>query len=163
MAFNAKNLTYERNEPAFLRKLRGQYGDGDSRRPTHRPRKAKENDDEDAPVYVDEETNEALSKEDYESLLNGTEAKGETAGHGAEEGKESTNPAAKSAEQVSNEEAKTQQNLAEIGTAQKKRRKAKVIHDEEVAEDESRHKVNPAAPKPSAKRKKIKLSFDEPE
>jgi Domain of unknown function (DUF4604) len=157
----APDVLPERNEPAFLRKLRGQYGDGDSFQPAPRPRKAKENDDEDAPVYVDEETNEAISKEDYESLVHGTEAKGETTGDSTEEGKESTDPA-KSAEQVPSEEAKTQPNLAEIGT-QKKRRKARVIHDDEPVEDESRHKDNPAVPKPNAKRKKIKLSFDEPE
>lgn len=130
-----------------------------------RPRKLKENDDEDAPVYVDEETNEAISKEDYESLLNGTEATAKYDDQNAEAGTESTDPG-KASEQAENEDAKTQHNLAEIGgsgISQKKRRQAKVIRDEEPDEESSQRKDGPTVPKSKAKRKKIKLSFDDPE
>ncbi|EEA28586.1 hypothetical protein TMatcc_003070 [Talaromyces marneffei ATCC 18224] len=170
MAFNAKNLSYDRSEPAFLRKLRDQYGGADNvrhERPVPRPRKPKDNDDDDAPVYVDEETNETISKEDYEQLVNGTEGKDESTDQDEKGLEESTDAAdSKATEQAAGDETKTQQNLAEIGT-QKKRRKAKVIQEDDVAEDGSRSKDSSAtsksSAKPNAKRKKIKLSFDEPE
>ncbi|KAJ5122521.1 hypothetical protein N7526_009458 [Penicillium atrosanguineum] len=41
-----------------------------------RPRKAKNpDDDDDAPVYVDEESNEVISKEDYQALKKRKQAK----------------------------------------------------------------------------------------
>jgi hypothetical protein len=99
--------------------------------------------------------------------VNGTEGKDESTDKDKEGLEESTDAAeSKTAEQVTGDDTKPQQNLAEIGT-QKKRRKAKVIQEDEVAEDGSRSKDSSATTKPSAKsnakRKKIKLSFDEPE
>lgn len=162
----------DRNEPAFLRKLRGQFGGADNvrhERAIQRPRKPKDNDDDDAPVYIDEETNETISKEDYETLVNGPEGKdgGTDKDKDKEEVEDTTDPAKpKPTEQAASDDARLQQNSAEIGT-QKKRRKAKVIQEEEVAEDTSRSKDSSEAAKlntkPNAKRKKIKLSFDEPE
>ncbi|PCG90359.1 Hypothetical protein PENO1_099600 [Penicillium occitanis (nom. inval.)] len=169
MAFNAKNLSYDKSEPAFLRKLRNQYGGADNVRheqPVPRPRKPKDNDDDDAPVYVDEETNETISKEDYEQLVNGTEGKDESTDQDKEGLEESIDASTTKSTEAAGDDIKTQQNLAEIGT-QKKRRKAKVIQEDEVAEDGSQRKDGPATSKPSAKstakRKKIKLSFEEPE
>ncbi|EED22894.1 conserved hypothetical protein [Talaromyces stipitatus ATCC 10500] len=170
MAFNAKNLSYDRNEPAFLRKLRGQYSGDDyarQERSVQRPRKPKDIDDDDAPVYIDEETNEMISKEDYETLVNGTDGKDGGTDKDKEGLEEPTDPAkSKHSEQAASGDTRSQQNLAEIG-AQKKRRKAKVISEEEVAKDGSRSKdtseTSKPSTKPSAKRKKIKLSFDEPE
>ena len=134
--------------------------------PVPRPRKQKDNDDDDAPVYVDEETNETISKEDYEQLVNGTEGKDESTDKDKERPEDSADSSKTKSAENAGDVTKTQQNLAEIGT-QKKRRKAKVIQDDEVAEDGSRSKDSPATSKPSAKsnakRKKIKLSFDEPE
>ncbi|RAO69673.1 uncharacterized protein BHQ10_005685 [Talaromyces amestolkiae] len=169
MAFNAKNLNYDRSEPAFLRKLRNQYGGSDNVRHEHpvpRPRKPKDNDDDDAPVYVDEDTNETISKEDYEQLVNGTEGKDDSTDKDKEGLEESVDSSKSKSAEAAGDEVKTQQNLAEIGT-QKKRRKAKIIQDDEVTEDGSRSKDSSVTSKPSAKsnakRKKIKLSFDEPE
>ena len=93
MAFNAKNLSYgtlipipsctllhpsnktsnatDKNEPSFLRKLRGQYAGGNAvtqTRPSPFPKKAKHDYDDDGPTYVDEESGEAMSKEEYEAL-----------------------------------------------------------------------------------------------
>ena len=134
--------------------------------PVPRPRKQKDNDDDDAPVYVDEETNETISKEDYEQLVNGTEGKDESTDKDKERPEDSADSSKTKSAENAGDVTKTQQNLAEIGT-QKKRRKAKVIQDDEVAEDGSRSKDSSATSKPSAKsnakRKKIKLSFEEPE
>lgn len=134
--------------------------------PVPRPRKPKDIDDDDAPVYVDEETNEALSKEDYEQLVNGTEGKDESTDKDKEGLDKLVDSSNTKSTETAGEDTKPQQNLAEIGT-QKKRRKAKVIQEDEVLEDESRTKDSSATSKPSAKssakRKKIKLSFEEPE
>ncbi len=90
--FNAKNLSYgisfvpmfksqtfakqqpiESNEPSFLRKLRGEFGGTDAvrhERPIPRPRKVMtDGDDEDQPTYVVEESQDTLSKEEYEALV----------------------------------------------------------------------------------------------
>ncbi|KAI9698708.1 MAG: hypothetical protein M1836_003818 [Candelina mexicana] len=72
MTFNAKNLNYDMKEPSFLRKLKGEYGAGDSHRherPTARPRKQQTGEDDDGPTYVDEESNETISKSQYDALV----------------------------------------------------------------------------------------------
>ncbi|KAI4260610.1 MAG: hypothetical protein LQ352_000171 [Teloschistes flavicans] len=75
MAFDPKNLTYESSEPAFLRKLRGEYGASDTARHQRqqlRPRKKINADekDEDEPVYVhDEDPHTPISKADYDAMM----------------------------------------------------------------------------------------------
>lgn len=98
--------------------------------------------------------------------MNGTEDKDESTDKDKEGLEESVDSSKTKSTEAAGDDTKAQQNLAEIGT-QKKRRKAKVIQDDEVAEDGSRSKDSSATSKPSAKsnakRKKIKLSFEEPE
>ena len=82
MSFKAKNLQYESKEPAFLRRLRGEIGQGQSGDPDrHGPnfnRIAKptgpEDDTDDGPTYVLEASGATLSKTEYEKLLADTEA-----------------------------------------------------------------------------------------
>ncbi|KAI4107099.1 MAG: hypothetical protein L6R37_001799 [Teloschistes peruensis] len=75
MALNPKNLTYESNEPAFLRKLRGEYGGLDTARhqcQQLRPRKKRdaEEKDEDEPIYVHEgDPHTPISRADYDVLM----------------------------------------------------------------------------------------------
>ncbi|KAI4197286.1 MAG: hypothetical protein LQ350_006014 [Teloschistes chrysophthalmus] len=75
MALNPKNLTYDSNEPAFLRKLRGEYGGSNTARhqcQQLRPRKKMdaEDEDEDEPVYVHEgDPNTPISRADYDVLM----------------------------------------------------------------------------------------------
>ncbi|KAL9587427.1 MAG: hypothetical protein Q9212_000242 [Teloschistes hypoglaucus] len=92
MALNPKNLTYgtflfclinvanlievlESNEPAFLRKLRGEYGGSDTARhqcQQLRPRKKRDAEEkaEDEPVYVHErDPHTPISKADYDVLM----------------------------------------------------------------------------------------------
>ncbi|KAH8705346.1 hypothetical protein BGW36DRAFT_12111 [Talaromyces proteolyticus] len=164
MAFNAKNLSYDRQEPAFLRKLRNQYGEGDSVRhanPSQRPRKPKTDDDDDAPTYVDEETNDTISKEDYEALLKGGEEKAEIGtGTGGDESQRSKE-AAGEVESAATDGPKVQKNLAEIGS-QKRKKQVKVVGaDDDEADGEAPHKDGSSTRKPKAKKKKVKLSFDE--
>jgi hypothetical protein len=159
MSFNAKNLAYENKQPAFLQKLRNQYGDTSGRleRPVARPRLAKkEDEDDDEPTYVDEESNEVISKEEYKALLRGDEKQQESSeqqsGH---ESKQDT-------EKADVEGASSKQNLAGIG-GPKKRKQAKVITDDNVEAENGtqQESTGPQKAKQKQKKKKIKLSFDE--
>lgn len=98
--------------------------------------------------------------------MNGTEGKDESTDKDKEALDEFVDSSNTKSAEATGDDTKIQQNLTEIGT-QKRRRKAKVIQEDEVAEDGSRSKDNSTMSKPSAKssakRKKIKLSFDEPE
>ena len=189
MSFNAKNLSYgstpcslvillfafidvgstEANEPAFLRRLKSQYGGGDGREnPQRRPKKPKNEDDDDAPTYVEEGSHEVISKEEYEALVRGDDPEEENkdestdfkAGQptaslhgGVQEGTAGTDG------------SKSRQNVAGIG-GPKKRKQAKVVGEElaeEKEEEEGRQGTSPVAnkPKQKKKKKKVKLSFDE--
>ncbi|CRG84440.1 hypothetical protein PISL3812_01726 [Talaromyces islandicus] len=172
MAFNSKNLSYDRQEPAFLRKLRGESSGVDSPRQerfSQRPRKPKnkDDDDDDAPTYVDEETNDTITKEDYEALLKGSEKdKSQTTlaeGDGDIAPGESKEPAASSEQANVADAPKAQEKMAEIGS-QKRKKQARVVggdDDEVAAEDEASRKDSSSSRRPKAKRKKVKLSFDD--
>ncbi|GIJ86285.1 hypothetical protein Asppvi_005171 [Aspergillus pseudoviridinutans] len=159
MSFNAKNLAYENKQPAFLQKLRNQYGDTSGRleRPVARPRLAKKDDeDDDEPTYVDEDSNEVISKEEYEALLRGDEKQQESSeqqsGHESRQDTEKPDVAGAS-----------KQNLAGIG-GPKKRKQAKVIADDSVEAENDTQQENTGpqkAKQKQKKKKKIKLSFDE--
>ncbi|KAI9375247.1 hypothetical protein BJX61DRAFT_182354 [Aspergillus egyptiacus] len=158
MSFNAKNLAYDAKEPAFLQRLKGQYGNssGGLERPiSQRPRRLRD-DDDDGPTYVDAESNEVISKEDYEAMVK----------CGDDQAKEPKRDA-KDQEQTSAhdgidpKEGSSRQNLAEIG-GHRKRKQAKVVADEvQEAEEDPRAKDREPSRKPKQKKKKIKLSFEE--
>ncbi|KAK2801525.1 hypothetical protein FQN50_007741 [Emmonsiellopsis sp. PD_5] len=170
MSFNAKNLSYDKNEPAFLRKLRSQYGDGSgfrNDRPNPRPTKQRDTDDDDAPTYVDEESNEVISKEEYEALVKGDseDQVAEDAGNNNEDGNNETNAldtttgTGKESKTVTETPGpKAKQRVAEIGGA-KKRKQGKVIGDDATEPDAKKPQTSR---KPKLK-KKIKLSFDDEE
>ena len=156
------------NEPAFIQRLKGQFGNSTGRleRPIERPRKPKNDDDDDEPTYVDEESHEVISKEEYKSLVRESNHKEdddptkeagdkEQAAHGSDE-KDNTN--------AGKDAPATKQKLAEIG-GPKKRKQAKVIGEENKAPDdpevEKEQQEAPTTRKPKQKKKKIKLSFDE--
>lgn len=147
----------EAKEPAFLQRLRGQYGgdtSGRLERPAARPRKLKDpkDDDDDEPVYIDEESNEVITKEEYKVL-----AQGDT----ANEDQASTEdlPTTAEGEKKQTEATAKQSNLTEVG-GQRKRKQAKVVVEENKQEPEETAKVV-EKPRKSKKAKKIKLSFDE--
>jgi hypothetical protein len=152
--------------------MRGESGGVDSVRhehPAQRPRKPKNKDDEDddAPTYVDEETNDTITKEDYEALLKGSEDKPETTGaegDGDAGSGESKEPTASSAQASNTTDApKTQEKMAEIGS-QKRKKQARVVggdDDEVAAKEEAPRKDSSSSRRPKAKKKKVKLSFDD--
>lgn len=161
----------EAKEPSFLRKLKGQYG-GTSRgleRPAPRPRKLKEQgaDDDDGPTYVDAESNEVISKEDYEAMVRGEPTEDGGDSHSAAVGQSDSPPPPASKDKDDTEEVRPEtgppsQNVAEIG-ALRKRKQGKIVGEEERAEADlaSTQTATSAVRKPKAKKKKIKLSFDE--
>lgn len=144
-------------QPAFLQKLRGQYGDNTGRleRPALRPTRLKVNkdDDDDEPTYIDEESNEVISKEEYKALVGENSPKGE--GETEDSAKDnSTGDQDKSQAELSTSK---QNNLTEVG-GQRKRKQAKVVGEDKAEVEEVQPK---ATSKKSKKPKKIKLSFDE--
>lgn len=148
--------------------MRGETSGVDSPRPerfSQRPRKPKNKDDEDddAPTYVDEETNDTVTKEDYEALLKGSEDKPEGDGDGDAASGEPKEPAASSEKANIADAPKAQEKIAEIG-GQKRKKQARVVGgDDDVAaeDDEAPRKDNSSSRRPKAKKKKMKLSFDE--
>ncbi|KAL2865116.1 DUF4604 domain-containing protein [Aspergillus lucknowensis] len=170
MSHNAKNLAYgklhDAKEPAFLQRLRGQFGSssGGLERPaSQRPRRLREDNEDDGPTYVDAESNEVISKEEYEAMVNGGDEE-RTEGNGGDQRKSSTEGTAESGAAEAKKAATSKQNLAEIG-GPRKRKQAKVVGDE-VPEGESEETQTKKleARKPThekKKKKKIKLSFEE--
>jgi hypothetical protein len=144
-------------QPAFLQKLRGQYGDNTGRleRPALRPTRLKVNneDDDDEPTYLDEESNEVISKEEYKALVGESGPKGEDEASNSEKDN-STGDQANSQTELSTSK---QNNLTEVG-GQRKRKQAKVVGEDKAETEEVQPKVTS---KKSKKPKKIKLSFDE--
>lgn len=168
MSFKAKDLTYDANEPLFLRKLRSQYGDTSGRlqRPAQRPRKLKEHDDDDEPTYVYEESNEVLTKEQYEELIRETTDKKDE--HQMQDRADQEETALKPGQDARpsaerEREAKSsapKQTIAEIG-GPRKRKQVKVIGDENTVTPENIQEPPQGSRKPKQTKKKIKLSFDE--
>lgn len=78
------------------------------------------------------------------------------------EAKASSEKEAEADTQETEDGPKSHQKLAEIG-GQKKRKQAKVVGEENVAEDDTVQEDNPSTRKPKQKKKKIKLSFDDAE
>ncbi|KAL4782240.1 hypothetical protein BJX76DRAFT_333219 [Aspergillus varians] len=162
MAFNAKNFAYDAKEPAFLQRLRGQYGNtsGGLERPvSQRPRRVRNDNEDDGPTYVDAESNEVISKEDYQAMVNGGgDEQSEQPGSGV---KDEDAVADEDGDSKKTEGATSKQKLAEIG-GPRKRKQAKVIGDEvQEAESEDVQPKDSGPRKPKQKKKKIKLSFEE--
>lgn len=158
----------EAKEPAFLQKLRGQYGNNSGRleRPAARPRKLKDNkdDDDDEPVYIDEESNEVISKEEYRALAGGPTAEKEGE---ATLKDQSTNESEDKTHTQKEPTTAKQINLTEVG-GPRKRKQAKVVGEDKPEGEQTRpgNDSDEAQPKAPASRKpkktkKIKLSFDE--
>ena len=179
MAFNAKNLQYNKQEPAFLRKLKGEYSGLDGRHDVQIARPKKDRlrtaDDDDDPLIVDEQ-GEAVDKAEYERRLKGEVEGGVPAGEEETEGGNGEAADAKSAKQ--GERQKVTVNRTS-GNA-KKRKVGKVVGGADDGRDKLQEGVvngeddvpsmlgkSPLPRKdshaPKKKGKKIKLSFQDPE
>ncbi|KAL8835634.1 MAG: hypothetical protein Q9170_003251 [Blastenia crenularia] len=177
MSFNSKNLTYDSNEPAFLKKLKKEYGGADSarhQRPLARPRKQrnadKEHDDE--PIYV-HETNphETISKTEYDALLNVQITEDYDGLLGVEEEPKGRDVASLDHAKLSSgsqftksprQDVQSDQRMAVIGAVSKKR-SAKVIRDNASADEDqtATESIERAAKQGVKKAKKQKLSFQD--
>ena len=156
-----------------MRKLRSEYGGGDSgrhERPLARARKPKDPKDldDDAPTYVDEHSQDVVSKEAYEEMIskdkpaapNQTDSP-ELAEIGDDVQKAASNK--RTAEKPMPKEV-----TASIGKSRRKRLAKAVGNDSEDVQTSSKQDIEerPEAPERSKRvkrSKKIKLSFDEVE
>ncbi|KAF2689231.1 hypothetical protein K458DRAFT_291050 [Lentithecium fluviatile CBS 122367] len=156
MSFKSKDLSYDDTQPAFLRRLRGELaGDGSGRHENPIPRSKrlkKEDDEDDAPTYVLEDTNQSMTKAEYEAMVADKDAENDAAADGGEKSKETATS------------THAKDTIAEVGKPTKKRKAAKVIA-EEKEEDEKDSKVSEkkVVKKAKKKGKPVKLSFDDPE
>lgn len=153
-------------EPAFLQRLKSQYGNPTGRleRPVARPRLAKTDDDDDAPTYVDEESNEVLTKEEYEALVRGDDPQGTGKATDGAPPKQGLEPP--EGDQTTDTAPPTsKQTVVDVG-GPRKRKQAKVVGEEKEEKESStgRDRTPPKelpSTKPRGKKKKIKLSFDD--
>jgi hypothetical protein len=114
----------------------------------------RDDDEDDAPTYVMEETNQPLSKAEYDALVSGKDGK--------EEGESATDEAGK--EKDGDAKSHPKDKIAEVGANAKKRKAAKVISDDQ---DESKVRGETDVKKPEAKSvkkpkkkaKAVKLTF----
>ncbi|KAL8785522.1 MAG: hypothetical protein Q9213_003348 [Squamulea squamosa] len=173
MSFNSKNLTYDSNEPSFLRKLRGEFGSTDlarQQRPQARPRRQKiaDDEDDDQPVYVhDKNPSEYLSKTEYNAMFKAPSTEQqlvEVAQQDADSqaSREIQAPCQADPEEQAQQESSTKERTAGIGGFSKKR-SAKVVGDHDSSEEFQQSKTEPLAPKKQGlkKGKKMKLSFED--
>jgi hypothetical protein len=146
----------DNTQPAFLRRLRGEITGGDSPRheqPISRNKRLKQDDEDDAPTYVLEESNESVSKEEYDALVSGKDANDES--QATVEGT-SAQPEAKN-------DVKTKDIIAEVGAKSKKRKVAKIIGKEQdqssIEAGEHANGSDLKVVKKSKKGKTVKLTF----
>ena len=176
MSLKAKDLTYNKEQPAFLQRLRAQHGGDRSNVQFARPKKdrLKTGDaDEDEPTIVDEE-GETVAKAEWEERVKTEHDRREA--DATVKGEDVSNHGSQTLD--SGEVAREKQQVAGIGTG-KKRKAAKVVTDDTEGEKDrtadqaiatrknSENKVTSTVKEPTAmpkkKGKKIKLSFDEPD
>lgn len=190
MSFKAKNLQYgtiqenphciqvpklievaEMEEPAFLRRMRqGQSGDVQERYIAPRNKKQAVDDDEDAPVYVLEGQNEAISAKEFREL-DSDKAKDPKDDENSESKQKATDgtedsQTEKSAEDVLRKAPATSEKILEVGTKVNKRKAGRVVgvdeEDDNTKKDNNEPEKKQRLNKQKAKRK-VKLSFGEEE
>jgi hypothetical protein len=168
MSFKSKDLKFEADEPAFLRRLRGQVTGNDPdrdpdrhTRPVALPKKPKQEDQDDAPTYVLEGSDATISKEEYATLT------GSKSSDQPDEKDVIVNSKQEHAE-TKTDAPRTKQKLADVGIGSKKRKAVKVVVDD--PEDDAGvdgsiagKGATSVAKKPKKKAKAIKLSFGQDE
>lgn len=126
-------------------------------RPIPRNKRLKQDDEDDAPTYVLEDTNESMTKEEYERFI----SKEDTKEDGKSEQEDDAN------ESTKGESAKPKDKITEVGANARKRKAAKIISDEQVedqVEPKDGKKVdNKTVKKPKKKGKTVKLTFGDEE
>jgi hypothetical protein len=124
-------------------------------RPIPRNKRMKQDDEDDAPTYVLEDTNQSMTKEEYEGFVKEKDSKDD------DNNEQATKESAK------NSESKPRDKITEVGANAKKRKAAKIISDEqEDSKDELKNAKKTDAKtvkKPKKKTKAVKLTFGEEE
>jgi hypothetical protein len=136
--------------------MRGELaGDGSGRheQPVARNKKLKNDDEDDAPTYVLEDTNQSLSKAEYEAMVAGDDAKEDDAAADGTVTKDST----------AGPEKQIKHNITELGKVSKKRKVAKVIGEEKEDEKTAKSRETKVTKKPRKKSKPVKLTFGDEE
>lgn len=170
MTFNAKNLHYEKQEPAFLQRLRAENPSDRQNVSIARPRKPRlETGDDDGPTIVDEQ-GENVTEQDYQDLLRGKIKE--------ESGSGNLPTATSSGQKMELQEAPpdgvygkaTKMEVRHATTSgPKKRKQIKAVATESEPEPEvatprngpSQSDIDKPQAKIKTKKKKVKLSFDD--
>lgn len=169
MSFKAKDLQYDANEPAFLRRLRNGISSNtdDPDRRTNAAagrgfaRKARKDDDDDGPTYVMEGSETTLSKDEAEKLLKSPDGDDEQTAEASIPATGDAQTRNETSEKASVEDAeKPVQQVATSGITSKKRKAIKVLDTDDEA-TEGKHAIKPSKPKTKKKAKAIKLNFDD--
>lgn len=148
-----KDLQFDKSLPPFLQKLhaqKGGFGDTDRHeRAIARPKKAKDDNDDDGPTMIDE-SGETLTKDEYARLAGAEIAVGESVVEPDARSTGGEPSTAKVDPKVTN------------GPALKKRKAAKVIGDDaENSHEEDGAVASKPAKKIKKKGKPVKLAFDD--
>src|SRR5579871_2341570 len=168
MSFKSKNIHYEHNEPAFLRRIRGEIVDSadDQTNSVPLPQKPRrlELGDDDGPTYVLEESGDTVTKEVFEKMIaKNKEVEDIPVIEDAEEKRQDNGAQNEKNDNMS----RHKQQVAQIGALTKKRKIAKIVgqgpDSDERAEGASSSKVfsKPNVQKPKKKAKQVKLTFDD--
>lgn len=171
MTFNAKNLHYEKQEPAFLRRLRGENTGDRHNFSIGRPRNSRlETGDDDGPTIVDER-GESMTEQEYRDLLNGKVQDEVSTGKTATASRpDNTEPENQSSllQTADSATKKTKEPLATIHSGTRKRKPIKIVSDKADIESltarddhltsDSRGERDGTV---KSKKKRIKLSFDD--
>ncbi|KAK5009229.1 hypothetical protein LTR28_002048 [Elasticomyces elasticus] len=171
MAFKAKDLHFEKTEPPFLRRLRAEQAgknlDDRHERATPRPKRLKRDgdSDEDEPTYVVEESNDTLSKAEYEAMA--AAGKSTAALSNADPGTSASQSVTSHAEEAAHdakddpvpERARVKQHVADAGTGPRKRKAVRVAGGGGGAEEGDGRAGGGPDRKIKKKAKAVKLSF----
>lgn len=103
-----------------------------------------------------EETNQSLTKEEYDALVSGKPTQGN-------EEKDSPNPELAQVMPTTENITKSKDKIAEVGANAKKRKVAKVIGEEQQEKEEDKKIDAKPTKKPKKKSKAVKLAFDDAE
>lgn len=166
----SKDLSYDSSLPPFLQRLHNQNAGGDAdrhERQIARPRKARDPNDDDGPTVVDE-TGETLTKEQVEDLT-GASTKltdhdsADVSGSGEGAGESETIDGAPNSKISSEVPSKYTESGITDGTAQKKRKIAKVIgEDAGPAAQPPEGQSTPKKPAKKMKKKtQVKIMYDD--
>jgi len=124
-------------------------------RPIPRNKRLKQDDEDNAPTYVLEDTNQSMTKEEYEAFVAKKDSEyssKEQEGASKEAGREG--------------ESSSKDKITEVGVNAKKRKAVKIISEQEDSKDEPKHTKagnKNTVKKPKKKAKAVKLTFGDEE